>query len=93
MWTPRCDRVGGGTGSESGGKSTIAQLLMGFYEPSKGQILVNGKPLKDYHNSAWMKKINIVFQEPYDTLMEEGTVYSNLVRMLEEEEYAKLIPT
>ena len=34
---------------ESGcGKSTIAYLILGFYQPNSGEILLNGKPISEY---------------------------------------------
>jgi ABC-type multidrug transport system fused ATPase/permease subunit len=52
-------------GSSGGGKSTIAQLLVRFYEPGSGQLLVNGKPLYSIDRKEWCQKAAIVFQEPY----------------------------
>jgi ABC-type multidrug transport system fused ATPase/permease subunit len=52
-------------GTSGGGKSTIAQLFIRFYEPNSGQILVDGKPLSDINRESWTDKVAIVFQEPY----------------------------
>ncbi|MDT3425811.1 ATP-binding cassette subfamily B protein/subfamily B ATP-binding cassette protein MsbA [Paenibacillus forsythiae] len=52
-------------GASGGGKSTVAQLLTRFYNPSEGEILVNGVPLTDIRRQDWMSRIGIVFQEPY----------------------------
>ncbi len=52
-------------GASGGGKSTVAQLLTRFYNPSEGEILVNGIPLTDIRRQDWMSRIAIVFQEPY----------------------------
>ncbi|WP_235782019.1 ABC transporter ATP-binding protein [Paenibacillus senegalensis] len=52
-------------GTSGGGKSTIASLLMRFYEPDEGRILVNGLPLSSISRGDWTKKAAIVFQEPY----------------------------
>ncbi|QGQ95809.1 ABC transporter ATP-binding protein [Paenibacillus psychroresistens] len=52
-------------GASGGGKSTISQLLIRFFEPKSGQILVNGQPLSDYKREDWTKKVDIVFQDPY----------------------------
>jgi ATP-binding cassette subfamily B (MDR/TAP) protein 1 len=35
-------------GPSGGGKSTIIQLLERYYNPKSGEILVDGKPIKDY---------------------------------------------
>lgn len=52
-------------GASGGGKSTIAQLLVRFYDPYQGQIAVNGEPLTQILRDDWMKRIDIVFQDAY----------------------------
>jgi ABC-type multidrug transport system fused ATPase/permease subunit len=73
-------------GGSGGGKSTIAQLLIRFYEPYKGNIRVNGFPLQDFERKSWSDKVAIVFQEPY---LFPDTIRNNLLldkkEMLEEE--------
>lgn len=58
----------GHTGS---GKSSIMNLLLKFYEPQKGYILIDGMNLKDLKNQAIRNQMGIVLQDPYifsDTL-------------------------
>lgn len=52
-------------GTSGGGKSTIAQLLIRFYEPDAGRIAVNGEPLTHFRRDDWLKRVSIVFQEAY----------------------------
>ncbi|HEY8529197.1 MAG TPA: ABC transporter ATP-binding protein [Paenibacillaceae bacterium] len=52
-------------GKSGGGKSTIAQLLARFYEPEAGEILVNGRPLRDISREDWSSRTAVVFQDPY----------------------------
>jgi ABC-type multidrug transport system fused ATPase/permease subunit len=52
-------------GSSGGGKSTISQLLIRFFEPTDGYVTVNGHKLTDIKREDWSKTISIVFQEPY----------------------------
>lgn len=52
-------------GFSGSGKSTIAQLLLRFYEPSGGSIIVNEKRLSDINRRDWINKIAIVSQDPY----------------------------
>ena len=46
------------------GKSTVIQLLQRFYDPNAGQILIDGRDMRDY-NLKWLREqIGIVSQEP-----------------------------
>lgn len=52
----------GGTGA---GKSTIFLLLLRFYEPDKGQILLDGKPLSSYDKTYLRQQMGTVLQRPF----------------------------
>lgn len=52
-------------GASGGGKSTITQLLLRFFDPSSGCIRINGIPLSDIRMSDWLGKVSVVFQEPF----------------------------
>lgn len=52
----------GGTGA---GKSTIFLLLLRFYEPDKGQILLDGKPLASYDKTYLRQQMGTVLQKPF----------------------------
>lgn len=52
-------------GHSGSGKSTIAQLLMGFHEATKGNIYVDDIPLSLIDRKCWRSKISIVLQDPY----------------------------
>ena len=63
---------------ESGcGKSTLGRTLMGIYQPTKGKLIYDGKPV-DLSNKkdrfAFAKKAQIVFQDPYASLDPRMTV-------------------
>ena len=65
---------------ESGcGKSTLGRTLMGIYQPTKGKLIYDGKPV-DLSNKkdrfAFAKKAQIVFQDPYASLDPRMTVGS-----------------
>lgn len=63
-------------GISGGGKSTITQLLIRFFEPVSGHIVVNGQPLHQWKRSDWMTRVGIVFQEPY---LFPDTILNNLL--------------
>lgn len=52
-------------GYSGSGKSTIAQLLLGFYKPNNGEIWIDENPLHDINQNDWINRVAIVFQEPY----------------------------
>lgn len=63
-------------GTSGGGKSTIASLLVRFFEPNSGHIWVNGKSLEQLKRPDWNSKISIVFQDPY---LFPDTIRTNLL--------------
>lgn len=50
-------------GSTGSGKSTIAQLLLRFYEIDEGQILINGQDIRSYDLNELRRKFGVVFQQ------------------------------
>lgn len=62
-------------GTSGSGKTTIANLLLGFFEPSEGQILVDGQPLGRTALESWRRRIGFVSQ---DAFLFHGTVAENI---------------
>ena len=62
----------GGTGS---GKSTIINLMMGFYDPQKGNIFVDGKNIKSYELPSLRRHFGVVFQNDF---IFHDTISSNI---------------
>ncbi|WP_338553249.1 ABC transporter ATP-binding protein [Paenibacillus sp. KS-LC4] len=52
-------------GRSGNGKSTILKLLGRFYDPQSGDILIDGKRIKDLHLKQLRNAIGYVFQETY----------------------------
>jgi ATP-binding cassette subfamily B protein len=52
-------------GASGSGKSTILKLLLRFYTPSSGEILVNETPLSNFDISSWRDYCGVVMQEGY----------------------------
>jgi len=50
-------------GQSGSGKTTIANLLPRFYDYQQGSIILDGKPIKDYHLKDLRKLMGIVTQE------------------------------
>ncbi|XP_019420349.1 PREDICTED: ABC transporter B family member 26, chloroplastic-like [Lupinus angustifolius] len=51
-------------GLSGSGKSTLVNLLLRLYEPTNGQILIDGIPLKNLDVKWWRERIGYVGQEP-----------------------------
>ena len=62
----------GGTGS---GKTTLVHLLPRFYDVTEGEVLIDGKDVRDYPLKALRAKIGIVMQK---AVLFHGTVRENL---------------
>ena len=50
-------------GHNGAGKSTIIKLLMRFYDPSEGEILLNGKNIKEYNLQKYRALFATAFQD------------------------------
>jgi len=62
-------------GSSGAGKSTMLSLLLRFYDPQKGRILVDGRDIRDYTQSSLREQIGTVTQE---TFLFHDTIYENI---------------
>lgn len=62
-------------GSSGGGKSTISDLIPRFYEPTKGQITLDGTDINDFTLASLRHKMGIVAQE---TILFNDTVEGNI---------------
>ncbi|MGB0385152.1 MAG: ABC transporter ATP-binding protein [Ardenticatenaceae bacterium] len=63
-------------GENGAGKSTIVKLVARFYDPTEGEILVDGINLRELDLTAWREKIAAVFQ---DFGKYHFTVHENIV--------------
>jgi ATP-binding cassette, subfamily B, bacterial MsbA len=62
-------------GPSGGGKSTLADLVPRFYDPSAGQILIDGIDLRELSTEALRSQLGIVTQE---SILFNDTVYNNI---------------
>lgn len=62
-------------GQTGSGKTSIINILMRFYEFGSGEILLDGRDIRDYPMAELRSKMGLVLQEPF---MFYGTIKSNI---------------
>jgi ATP-binding cassette subfamily B protein len=62
----------GATGS---GKSTLIKLLLRFYDPESGRVLIDGQPITDVSMNSLRQSIGLVSQDVY---LFEGSIRDNI---------------
>ncbi|KAL6911853.1 hypothetical protein ACP4OV_000658 [Aristida adscensionis] len=63
-------------GMSGSGKSTVLSLILRFYDPTAGRVLIDGKDIKKLKLKALRKHIGLVQQEP---ALFATTIYENIV--------------
>lgn len=49
-------------GLNGAGKTTLVKLLCGFYDPTEGRVLLNGRDIKEYNRRDYYRMFSAVFQ-------------------------------
>ena len=62
-------------GPSGGGKSTLSELIPRFYDPSQGEILIDGSSLRDYTQESLRAHMSVVSQ---DTILFNDTIEGNI---------------
>ena len=71
----RCGERIGIRGASGAGKSTIFNLMLGFFPPTSGKILIDGRELTVANRSEWHKLVGYV---PQEIFIIEGTLADNV---------------
>ncbi|MDP1814037.1 MAG: peptidase domain-containing ABC transporter [Leadbetterella sp.] len=59
-------------GSSGSGKTTLMKLLMMYYRPNRGNILLGANDLYEYHPDKWREKCGVVLQD--------GNIFSGTIK-------------
>lgn len=62
-------------GPSGGGKSTLADLVPRFYDPTQGEVLMDGVPITDYEIESLRRQIGVVTQE---SILFNDTIFNNI---------------
>jgi ATP-binding cassette, subfamily B, bacterial PglK len=65
----------GVVGISGSGKSTVIDLMAGFFKPQKGRVLVDGVDLSDADVSTWLCQLGLISQEAF---IFSGTIEDNI---------------
>jgi ATP-binding cassette subfamily B protein len=63
-------------GPTGGGKTTTASLMARLYDPTRGEVFLEGQDIRSYTIEERAKKIGFILQEPF---LFEGTIGDNIV--------------
>ncbi len=63
-------------GPTGGGKTTTASLMARLYDPTSGEVLLDGRDIRSYSDGERVRKIGFILQEPF---LFSGTVRENIL--------------
>ena len=85
--TIKANQVTAIVGPSGSGKSTLLKMILGFYEPVSGSILLGDRPLKDFNASVWRQNCGVVMQ---DGFIFSDTIARNIAISEEQPELERL---
>lgn len=92
----RSNKVTAIVGTSGSGKTTLLKLILGFYSPVEGSVLLANKPLSSYSDSSWRNQCGVVMQEGYifsDTIARNigiSDVTPDMVRVIKSADIAHI---
>ncbi|WP_339702095.1 ABC transporter ATP-binding protein [uncultured Marixanthomonas sp.] len=77
----------GFVGQNGAGKTTLIKLILRFYEPTKGEILLDGINIKSFHMEAYRKRFGVIFQDffQYEFSLRENIAVGNITEIENDE--------
>jgi ATP-binding cassette subfamily C protein len=62
-------------GPSGAGKTTLIDLIIGLFQPVKGEVLIDGNPLPEINLQSWRRMIGYV---PQDSILLHDSVFTNV---------------
>jgi ATP-binding cassette subfamily B protein len=80
-------------GHNGAGKSTLIKLLCGFYQPTEGRILLDGRDLREWDEAALRRRISAVFQDfnQYHFSLRENVGFGDLPHLMEDAQVRRAV--
>lgn len=74
-------------GENGAGKTTLIKLLLRFYEPTKGRILMDGVDIRHYDKAAYQEFFGVIFQDfvRYELSLKENIAVGKIEHLENEE--------
>ncbi len=69
-------------GESGSGKSTLAKIICGLIEKDSGEVLIDGKSVESLTRKELSSKVQMIFQDPYDSLNPKLTVGVHILEAL-----------
>lgn len=74
-------------GLNGAGKTTLVKLICGFFDPTRGRVLLDGKDIRDYNRQDYYAMFSAVFQ---DFSLLAGTVATNVAQAEENHDMERI---
>lgn len=70
-------------GQNGAGKTTLIKLMLRFYEPTEGQILLDGVDISSFNKEQYQNLFGVIFQDfiKYEFLLKENIAVGNIEKL------------
>lgn len=80
-------------GPNGSGKSTFLKILAGLYNIEEGEILINGRSLKDLDIRSYRSKMSVLFQDfvKYELSLRENIGFGDIQNLNNDEKMVQML--
>lgn len=83
-------------GENGAGKTTFMKILTGLYAPARGEMLLDGTPLRDFSIDSWHRHLAVLDQQFINytfATAKENIVYGDVLREFDQTRFDKAVDT